>query len=85
MIVKQSRLLFIDSEINTVGQRGKCRVLIPNHPFSVVGSEKMRLTLLSFDMRRQWYNVNQTNNEFYLYSASTNAYFPVVLQPGVYR
>ena len=44
----------------------------------------MRMTLLSFVMRRQWHNINQTNNEFYLYSASNNLFVPVTIQPGVY-
>ena len=74
--------MFIDSEVNTVGQRGRCRVLIPSHPFSVTGAQKMRLTLLSFEMRRQWFNVNQTNNEFYFVSA--NAYYPITIAPGLY-
>ena len=82
--VKQSRLMIIDSELNSVSQRGKCRILIPNHPFSVQGDSKMRMTLLSFVMRRQWHNINQTNNEFYLYSASNNLFVPVTIQPGVY-
>ena len=82
--VKSSRLLIIDSELNSVSERGKCRVLIPNHPFSVSGTDKMSLTLLSFVMRRQWYNINKTNNEFYLYSLSNNVYIPVIITPGVY-
>ena len=82
--VKQSRLMIIDSELNSVSERGKCRILIPNHPFSVQGESKMRITLLSFVMRRQWYNINQTNNEFYLYTPSFDLFVPVTIQPGVY-
>lgn len=82
--VKQSRLMIIDSELNSVSERGKCRILIPNHPFSVQGESKMRITLLSFVMRRQWHNINQTNNEFYLYTASNNLFVPVTIAPGVY-
>ena len=44
----------------------------------------MRLTLISFEMRRSWYNINQSNNEFYLYSATGSVFFPVVIQPGLY-
>ena len=84
MKTKYSRLMFIDSEINTVGQHGKCKILIPNHPFSVHGEEKMRLTLLSFEMKRNWYNINQTNNTFYISIPSSNVFEPVQIKPGVY-
>ena len=50
--VKNSRLIFVDSEINTVGNKSKAKINIPNHPFSVCCDDRMRLTLLSFDMRR---------------------------------
>ena len=84
MTVRDSKLMYIDSEINTIGNRGKCKIIVPNHPFTVYGSEHMRLTLLSFEMRRRWYNINQTNNEFYLYSATNNVFFPVVIEPSLY-
>lgn len=77
--------MFIDSEINTVGNQGKCRVIIPNHPFQIYGPEKMQLTLLSFEMKRNWYNINQSNNTFYLYSASSDAYYEVRVRPGLYK
>lgn len=84
MKVRDSKLMYIDSEINTVGNRGKAKIIVPNHPFTVYGSEQMRLTLISFEMRRSWYNINQSNNEFYLYSATGSVFFPVVIQPGLY-
>ena len=62
-IVKQSRLIFIDSELNG---HPNAVVTFPSQPFSVCCSDHMRLTLLSFQMRRNWYSVNSTNNTFYI-------------------
>ena len=84
MNVKNSRLIFIDSEINTVGNRGKAKVLLPNHPFSVCCNDRMRLTLLSFEMRRNWYSVNQTNNIFYIRDPDADTYTEIVIPPGSY-
>ena len=84
MKVRDSKLLYIDSEINTIGNQGKAKVILPNNPFTVYGSEQMRLTLLAFEMKRSWYNINPSNNEFYLYSATSNAFFDVIIEPGMY-
>jgi hypothetical protein len=83
-IVKNSRLIFVDSEINTVSNQAKAKILVPPQPFSVHGGDQMRLTLLSFEMRRNWYSVNQTNCIFYIYTPSTNTYEEVVIPPGSY-
>ena len=83
-MISRSKLLFVDSEINTVGNQGKCRIIIPNHQFQIYGHEKMQLTLLSFEMKRNWYNINPSNNTFYLYTAADDAYFEVQVKPGLY-
>ena len=76
----QSRLLFIDSTVNTNGDQS--RINLPPHPFSAVGNERMSLTLLSMSIRRNWYNINPTNNIFYLYTNST--FYECYITPGVY-
>ena len=76
-----SKLIFVDSSVSTDG-RGHTKVLIPPHPFSAQGGERMALTLVSFTMRRNWYNLNATNNTFYLFVSNT--YHEVVITPGVY-
>jgi len=83
-IVKKSRLIFIDSEVNTVGNKSKAKIILPNHPFSVCCEDNMRLTLLSFDMRRNWYSVNQTNNIFYIRDPDADTYTEVAIAPGSY-
>ena len=75
-----SRLIFIDSSVNTHGDHAK--VLVPPHPFGAVKSERIALTLISFCARRNWYNVNATNNTFYLYQ--NNVHYEVQIPPGVY-
>ena len=75
-----SKLIFIDSSVNTHGD--KTKVLVPPHPFSATGGERMALSLVSFAMRRNWYNVNDTNRIFYLFVANT--YHEVAIEAGVY-
>ena len=76
-----SKLIFIDSSVNTDG-RDHTKVLVPAHPFSASAGERMALSLVSFSMRRNWYNINPTNNTFYLFVQ--NAYYEVVIEAGVY-
>ena len=81
--VKQSRLIFIDSELNG---SPNAVVEFPSQPFSVCCSDHMRLTLLSFQMRRNWYSVNATNNTFYIFNAAqTGAYAEVKIEPESYE
>ena len=84
-MIRNSRLIFVDSEINTIGNQGKAKLIFPPHPFSVCCNDRMRLTLTSFEMRRNWYSVNPTNNTFYLYTpAPTDTYTEIVIAPGNY-
>ena len=81
--VKQSRLIFIDSELNG---SPNAVVEFPSQPFSVCCSDHMRLTLLSFQMRRNWYSVNATNNTFYILNAAqAGAYVEVKIAPDSYE
>ena len=82
-----SKLLFVDSSVNTDG-RDHTKLTLPTHPFSCQGNERMAITLVSFTMRRNWLNINATNNTFYIFVAGTTAgtgtYHEVVIPPGVY-
>eukprot|EP00966_Prymnesium_polylepis_P036612 849545-Prymnesium_polylepis.1 len=44
----------------------------------------MMLTLVSFDMRRSWYSVNQTNSVFYIFTPSSTTYQEVIIPAGSY-
>ena len=84
MSVKNSRLIFVDSEINTVSNQAKAKILVPPQPFSVHGGDHMKLTLVSFEMRRNWYSVNQTNCVLYIFTPSTTTYQEIIIPPGSY-
>ena len=75
-----SRLVFLDSSVNTHHDRTK--VFLPTQPFHAQGEEKISLTLLQFAIRRNWYNINSTNNTFFINLGST--LHSVVIEPGVY-
>ena len=79
---KESKLIFIDSSVATDGQNAT-RVLCPPTPFSAGQYERMSLTLVSFSMRRNWYNIHLNNSIFYLYVDGV-AYHQVAIAPGVY-
>ena len=75
-----SKLLFVDSSVNTHGDHTK--VILPTHEFSCESNERMALSLVHFTQRRNWYNINPTNNTFYLFVE--NVYYEVQIVPGVY-
>ena len=75
-----SRLIFIDSSVNTHGDRTK--VLLPPRSFTASGNEQISLTLQSFSIRRNWYNINPTNNTGYVFT--NNAHYEFSISPGVY-
>lgn len=82
--VKFQRLVYIDSEINTIGNGQTTKVIFPAQPFSVGAKETMRMILSSFEFRRNWYSINQTNNTFYLNDGAGN-YTEITIAPGSYR
>ena len=53
-------MIFLDSSVNTHHDRTKINV--PPHPFSAVGTERIALSLQQFSIRRNWLNINPTNN-----------------------
>jgi len=82
---KQSRLIFVDSDANVPGNRSKCRIQFPQHPFSACCGDKIRLTLVSFQCPRAWFAVNQYNCRFHLYKpAPADDYDEFVIAHGDY-
>ena len=75
-----SKLIFIESSVNTHGNNTK--IMVPPSAFSASPHERMALTLQSFSIRRNWYNINPTNGIFYLPIA--NVHYQITIQPGVY-
>ena len=80
MKVKFARNVFVDSEINSIGNGQISKINFPPSAFSIAPGEMMRMILTSFEMRRNWYNVNPSNNTFYLYDpAGAGTYSPIVI------
>ncbi len=85
MKVKFARTVFVDSEINSIGNGQVSKINFPPSAFSIAPREIMRLVLSSFEMRRNWYNINPSNNTFYLYDpAGAGTYSPIVIAQGSY-
>jgi hypothetical protein len=88
-LVKKVRNIFIDSETNTVQDELQVSVnLIPND-FFCGPDEEMRITLTTFEMRTNWYNINQYNNVFYVFTpttagSATGTFYQVQIQAGSY-
>ena len=82
------RNVYLDSEINAIGNGQVSRIQFPSSAFNIRPQQMMKMVLTSFEMRRNWYSVNATNNKFYLYrpSAAPGAqYTEITIVPGSYR
>jgi len=85
MIVKYARNVFIDSEINQIGDGESIKLNFPPSTFSILPNEQMRLTLTTADIRRNWYNINKYNNKFYWYDPTgVGSYTELVVPEGSY-
>ena len=85
MKVKFARNVFVDSEINSIGNGQVSKINFPPSAFNVAPGEIMRMVLSSFEMRRNWYNVNPSNNTFYLFDpAGAGTFTPIVIAQGTY-
>jgi hypothetical protein len=88
-LVKQTRNIFIDSETNTINDQIQVSVnLIPND-FYCRADEEMRITLTTFEMRTNWYNINQYNNVFYVFTptslgSASGTFYQVQIAAGSY-
>lgn len=91
MSVVASRNIFLDSEFVPYGNGESFRVALPPAQFSCRANQMMRITLTNFEIRRNWYGVNQTNNVFFIYDPTAVAGFPAgrlypcIIPPGSYR
>jgi hypothetical protein len=81
--VKESKILFLDSRAGHQ-ENHKSRINFPTESFSAKGNELIRLTLLEFNMKRTFYNINSTNNKFFILNSSTNTPIEVEIPQGNY-
>jgi len=82
------RNVYLDSEINSIGNGQVSRIQFPSSAFSIRSGQMMKLVLTSFEMRRNWYSINATNNKFYLYNPAAavgSQYTEITITPGSYR
>lgn len=86
MKVKYSRNIWIDSELNGIGGRGGevAQIHFPPQSFTANKGEVMRLILTSFEMRRNFYNINANNNKFYLYDPAGPTFTEIAIEQGNY-
>ncbi len=87
MIIKYARNVFIDSEINQVGNGESVKLNFPSSSFNINNDERMKMTLTTFEMRKNWYDVNPSNNTFYYFDPSLAPalqFVPLVLETGNY-
>jgi hypothetical protein len=87
MKVKYYRNIFLDSEVNQIGTTSQIvKANFPSSVFSIRNGERMRMILTSFEARRNWYAINETNNTFYWFDpAGAGTYFPIVIAKGNYE
>ena len=81
-----SKYIFVESSCNTDG-RDHSKIMVPPHPFTATGQDRVALTLQSFSMRRNWPNINDTNRFFYLSIPDVNnvqVYYEIAIPTGVY-
>lgn len=79
------RNIFVDTESNSFGSGEQSKIIFPSIPFSTLSSDEvMKIELSTFEMRKNWYNINQTNNKFYLYDPSGSAHTEITIAPGNY-
>jgi hypothetical protein len=82
--VKESKILFLDSRAGHQVNH-KSRINFPTDSFSAKGNELIRLTLLEFNMRRNFYNINSTNNRFYIRDTGNSTDISVDIPEGNYE
>lgn len=90
MKVLEQRNIFLSSETNVNGNGYDFSCSFPQPAFATQYPYQIRLTLQQFVMKRDWYNINSTNNIFYMYSDNPGDggavnYYPIVLEQGNYR
>jgi len=71
MAIVETRNFYVNTEETLIGE---CRNVVINVPQSLLScdeDEYMRITLNSFSMRKNWYNLNKFNTIFYIVGRSS--------------
>jgi len=76
--------VFIDSEVGTTQRGQDTKVTFPPNEFRCIGEQLMKLTVTTFEMRKNFYNIaDNINNTFFLFDG-VNVYTPIVIPQQVY-
>jgi len=80
------RNVILDSESGSVrGDQLATKLNFPPYNFQARHGQLMGMRLSQFQMRRNFYNINETNNQLYLYDpAGAGTYTSIVIAPGDY-
>ena len=90
--VVATRNLFVNTEETLIGDCIDTTINLPQNLFSCNENQLMRITLGSFTMKQNWYNVNEGNNKFYIVAKGVPAggVTPIIsglctIEPGNYQ
>ena len=86
MKVLSEKNVFVNSEINVIGNGERWQIRFPQSEFSTIYPRKMKFILTQFVMKRNMFPINPTNNLFFIQltdGTSVRAY-PVEIAPGNY-
>ena len=83
-IINRRRNIFINSE-QYHNSQGDVKLIFPGNDFAVDKNERMRLSLETFAMTRNFYSVNSYNNTFYVRESTTKTIIKeLTITPGDY-
>jgi len=71
MALVETRNLFVNTEQTLIGECRNVTLNLPQYLMQCNENQKMRVTLNSFSMRKNWYSLNKFNNIFYVVAKST--------------
>ena len=85
MRVVYYRNCILDSESGSVrGDKLATKLNFPPYNFSARQGQTMGMRLSQFQMRRNFYNINETNNQLYLFDPAGPTYTPITIAPADY-
>jgi hypothetical protein len=90
MSLIETRNLFVNTEQTLIGECRNVGLNLPQYLLQCAENQRMRLTLNSFSMRKNWYSINKYNNTFFVVFKSNDVipilnYSKVTIPQGNYQ
>jgi hypothetical protein len=90
MSLIETRNLFVNTEQTLIGECRNVGLNLPQYLLQCAENQRMRLTLNSFSMRKNWYAINKYNNTFFVVFKSNDlvpivTYSKVTIPQGNYQ